>query len=130
MTDNKQFNQVNEATRDLVKSFSETNQTFVNSFVTLQERNLRWAQNLWLNWMELLPLQAESVSSLTQQWGQQTQKQLKVSQQLASASLGLSLTLLSAPLSISWQKMDTATTATQREPEHAQPPIQTPPEVY
>jgi hypothetical protein len=123
MTDNKQFNQVNEATRDLVKSFSETNQTFVNSFVTLQERNLRWAQNLWLNWMELLPLQAESVSSLTQQWGQQTQKQLKVSQQLASASLGLSLALLSAPLSISWQKMDTATTATQREPEHAQPPI-------
>jgi hypothetical protein len=123
MTDNKQFNQVNEATRDLVKSFNETSQTLVNSFVTLQERNLRWAQNLWLNWVELLPLQAESVSSLTQQWGQQTQKQLKVSQQLASASLGLSLALLSAPLSFSWQKMDTATTATQREPEHAQPPI-------
>lgn len=123
MTDNKQFNQVNEATRDLVKSFSETSQIFVNSFVTLQERNLRWAQNLWLNWMELLPLQAESVSSLTQQWGQQTQKQLEVSQRLASASLGLSLALLSAPLSFSWQKMDTATTATQRELEHTQPPI-------
>ena len=123
MTDNKQFNQVDEATRDLVKSFSETSQTFVNSLVTLQERNLRWAQNLWLNWMELLPLQAESVCSLTQQWGQQTQKQLEVSQRLASASLGLSLALLSAPLSFSWQKMDTATTATQRELEHAQPPI-------
>jgi len=123
MTDNKQFNQVNEVTRDLVNSFGETSQTFVNSFVTLQERNLRWTQNLWLNWMELLTQQAESVRSLTQQWGQQTQKQLEVSQRLASASLGLSLDLLSAPLSFSWQKMDTATTATQREPEHAQPPI-------
>ena len=123
MTDNKQFNQVNEVTRDLVNSFGETSQTFVNSFVTLQERNLRWTQNLWLNWMELLTQQAESVRSLTQQWGQQTQKQLEVSQRLASASLGLSLDLLSAPLSFSWQKMDAATTATQRELEHAQPPI-------
>jgi len=123
MTDNKQFNQVNEVTRDLVNSFGETSQTFVNSFVTLQERNLRWTQNLWLNWMELLTQQAESVRSLTQQWGQQTQKQLEVSQRLASASLGLSLDLLSAPLSFSWQKMDAATTATQRELEHAQGPI-------
>jgi len=123
MTDNKQFNQVNEVTRDLVNSFGETSQTFVNSFVTLQERNLRWTQNLWLNWMELLTQQAESVCSLTQQWGQQTQKQLEVSQRLASASLGLSLDLLSAPLSFSWQKMDAATTATQRELEHAQGPI-------
>ena len=123
MTDNKQFNQVNEVTRDLVNSFGETSQTFVNSFVTLQERNLRWTQNLWLNWMELLTQQAESVRSLTQQWGQQTQKQLEVSQRLASASLGLSLALLSAPLSFSWQKMDAATTATQRELEHAQGPI-------
>jgi len=123
MTDNKQFNQVNEVTRDLVNSFGETSQTFVNSFVTIQERNLRWTQNLWLNWMELLTQQAESVRSLTQQWGQQTQKQLEVSQRLASASLGLSLDLLSAPLSFSWQKMDAATTATQRELEHAQGPI-------
>lgn len=123
MTDNKQFNQVNEVTRDLVNSFGETSQTFVNSFVTLQERNLRWTQNLWLNWIELLTQQAESVRSLTQQWGQQTQKQLEVSQRLASASLGLSLDLLSAPLSFSWQKMDAATTATQRELEHAQGPI-------
>ena len=123
MTDNKQFNQVNEVTRDLVNSFGETSQTFVNSFVTLQEHNLRWTQNLWLNWMEFLTQQAESVRSLTQQWGQQTQKQLEASQQLASASLGLSLDLLSAPLSFSWQKMDAATTATQRELEHAQGPI-------
>ncbi len=123
MTDNKQFNQVNEATRDLVNSFGETSQTFVNSFVTLQERNLRWTQNLWLNWMELLTQQAESVRSLTQQWGQQTQKQLEVSQRLASASLGLSLDLLSAPLSFSRQKVDTAATATPREREHPQPLI-------
>jgi len=123
MTDNKQFNQVNEVTRDLVNSFGETSQTFVNSFVTLQERNLRWTQNLWLNWMELLTQQAESVRSLTQQWGQQTQKQLEVSQRLASASLGLSLDLLSAPLSFSQHKVDAATTATQRELEHAQGPI-------
>ena len=123
MTDNKQFHQVNDVTRDLINSFDETSQTFVNSFVTLQERNLRWTQNLWLNWMELLTQQAESVRSLTQQWGQQTQKQLEVSQRLASASLGLSLDLLSAPLSFSWQKKDTATTATQRELEHTQPPI-------
>jgi len=123
MTDNKQFNQVNEVTRDLVNSFGETSQTFVNSFVTLQERNLRWTQNLWLNWMEFLTQQAESVRSLTQQWGQQTQKQLEASQQLASASLGLSLDLLSAPLSFSRQKVDTAATATPREREHAQPLI-------
>jgi len=111
MTDNKQFNQVNEVTRDLVNSFGETSQTFVNSFVTLQERNLRWTQNLWLNWMELLTQQAESVRSLTQQWGQQTQKQLEVSQRLASASLGLSQDWLSASLP-SRQMADAIATAT------------------
>jgi hypothetical protein len=108
MTDNKQYNQVNDATRDLVNSFGETCQTFINSSVTLQERNLKWPQDLWLKWMELFTLQAESVRSLTQQWGQQTQKQLEASQQLVSSEFGLSLDLLSAPLSFSQQKEDTA----------------------
>jgi hypothetical protein len=108
MTDNKQYNQVNDATRDLVNSFGETSQTFINSSVTLQERNLKWTQDLCLKWMELFTLQAESVRSLTQQWGQQTQKQLEASQQLVSSSFGLSLDLLSAPLSFSQQKVDTA----------------------
>lgn len=117
MTDNKQFHQVNDATRDLINSFGETNQTSVNSFVTLQERNLRWAQNLWLSWMELQTQQAESVRSWMQQWQQQTQKQLEASQRLALASLGLSLDWLAAPLAYSRQEVDTA--ATQSEHEHA-----------
>jgi hypothetical protein len=98
MTDNKQFHEVNEATRDLVNSFVETSQTFANSFVTIQEHNLRWTQNLWLNWTELLTHQAESLRSLTQQWQQQNQKQQEAFQRLTSTSLGLSQDLLSASL--------------------------------
>ena len=54
MTDNKQLQQVHEATSDMVKSCHETSQAVADSLVTLQDRSLRFAQSIFLNWMELL----------------------------------------------------------------------------
>ena len=61
MTDNKQLQQVQEATWDLVDSFREANRTLADSVMAMQDHNLRFAQNAFLSWMELLTHQTESV---------------------------------------------------------------------
>ena len=135
MADNKPFHQLTEATSDLVNSLRETNQTSASGVMIIQERNLRFAQNLLSNWTELLMYQVRSTGSLIQQWEHQTQKQQEAFQRLASASMQMSLDFLFASLSISgpavkasWQldqtsqqTVDAATTTMQRKLEQAQP---------
>ncbi len=137
MADNKPFHQLTEATSDLVNSFRETNQTTANGVMIIQERNVRFAQNLLSSWTELLTYQVHSIGSLMQQWEHQTQKQQEAFQRLASASMQMSLDFLFAPLSVSgltvkasWQldqtsqqTVDAATTTMQREFEQTQPQI-------
>ncbi len=72
MVDNKQLQQVQEASWDVVNSLRETSQTVADSLVSLQDHNLKFTQNIFLSWVDVLTQQAESTRRLQQQWGQQT----------------------------------------------------------
>jgi hypothetical protein len=74
MTDNKQFQQVQEATWDMVNSFREANRTLADSVMTMQDHNLRFTQGLFLSWREVLTPQTQSTPRL-QSWKRPTQKQ-------------------------------------------------------
>jgi hypothetical protein len=131
MVDNKQFQQVHEATSDLAHSYQQTSQAVMDSILTLQEYNLKLAQSLFSVWfggwfgsgMEPRPLQKESTESSQQQWGQQTQKQQEAFQRLAAASMRMYTGMLLAPFtfwtpfSFSRQTVDAAATELERERE-------------
>ena len=130
MVDNKQFQQVHEATSDLAHSYQETSQAVMDSILTLQEYNLKLAQSLFSTWfggwfgrgMEPRPLQKESTQSL-QQWGQQTQRQQEAFQRLAAGSMRMYTDMLLAPFtfwapfSFSRQAVDAAATELEHERE-------------
>ena len=63
MTEKPQLKQVQDATREIVVSFRETNQALADSLVAIQDRNLKFARSLFLNWTELLTYQTKSVQS-------------------------------------------------------------------
>ena len=115
MADNKQLQQVREATWDMVDSLRETNQAVADSLVTLQDRNLRFSQNIFLSWTDLLTQQTESVQRLQQQWGQQIPKQQDAFQRLAAASVQLSLSFLLAPFPFARQLVDVTEDTLQHE---------------
>lgn len=117
MADNTSFQQVQEATSDLVNSYRETSQAVVDGLVTLQDRNLRFAQSIFVNWIEVLTQQTRSTQHLQQQWGQQTRKRQEAFQRLTSASMQLYLDFLLAPLNLSRQLIEASLPATQRERE-------------
>ncbi len=74
MTDNKQFQQVNQATWDMVNSLREVNQTIVDSVMIIQDHVLRFTQDLFLSWIEVLTPQTQSTPRLPS-WGHPTRKQ-------------------------------------------------------
>jgi hypothetical protein len=117
MIDNKQFQQVREATWDMVDSLRETNQVVAESLVTLQDHNLRFAQNTFLSWMELLTYQTESVQHVQQQWGPQIQKQQGAFQKLMPTSMQIYTDFLLAPFTLSRKLVEASMTAEQRERE-------------
>ncbi len=117
MIDNKQFQQVREATWDMVDSLRETNQAMAESLVTLQDHNLRFAQNTFLSWMELLPYQRESVQHVQQQWGLQIPKQQGAFQRPLPTSMWVYIDFLLAPFTLSRKLVEASMTATQRERE-------------
>ncbi len=84
-----QLNRVKEATWDVVNSYCESSQAIAHSLVTLQDRHLKFAQSIFLNWMELLTQQPQSMQQLQQQWGQQTRKHQEALQKLTSTSMQL-----------------------------------------
>jgi len=117
MAENQQLRQVNEATWNVIDSLRETGQTVTEGVTTLQDRNLRFAQNTFLSWTELLTQQTESVQRLQQQWGQQVQKQQEAFQRLASASMQIYMDFLLTPFSFSRQLIDVTEDRLQRERE-------------
>ena len=117
MTDNKQLQQVNQNTWDLVNSFREANRTIADSVMTMQDHNLRFAQNTFLSWMELLTHQTESVQQFQQQWRPQIQKQRGAFQKLMPPSMRISRDFLLAPFTLSRKLIEASMTATQRERE-------------
>ena len=98
MADNKQLQQVQEATWDMVDAFRATNQVMAESLVTLQDLNLRFAQNTFLSWMELLTYQTESVQHVQQQLGPQIQKQQGAFQKLMPTSMQIYTDFLFGPV--------------------------------
>jgi hypothetical protein len=118
MTDNKQFQQVQEATWNVVHSLRDTNQMVADNLVTLQDRNLRFVQSSFLNWMEFLTYQTQSVQQLQQQWGQQVRKQQEAIQELASASMRIYMDFLLTPFAFSRQLVDVTEDTLQKERQH------------
>jgi|SRR5689334_15045324 hypothetical protein len=117
MTDNTQFQQVQEASWDVVNSYRETSQAFADRILAIQELNLRFAQNIFLSWMELLTQQTESTGTMGQQWGQQTQKRQDAFQRLIPASMQLYMNFFLAPFTLSRKLVEASMPAMQREPE-------------
>jgi hypothetical protein len=118
LADNKQ-QQVRDSSWDLVNSFRETNQTVMDSLVNFQDRNVKFTQNVFQNWMELLSQQTESMQNVQQQWAQQLRKQQDAYQKLASASMQMYMDFFLAPLSFSRQLVEAAGGAIQQERELA-----------
>ena len=119
MTDNKQLQQAQDASWEMIDSLRETSQTVANSLVEIQDRNLKFAQNIFLSWMELITGQTESIQHLQQQWGQQVQTQRDAFQRLASNSTQMYLDLLLAPFSFSRRVIDVTEDSIHQEQEAA-----------
>ncbi len=117
MTDNKQFRQVQEASSDVGSALREANQTLADSVMTMQNHNLRFVQNTFLSWMELLTYQTESVQHFRQQWGQQIQEQRDAFPKLIQASIRIYTDFLRAPFSFPRQLVDATKYMEQREQE-------------
>jgi len=119
MADNKQFQQVHDASWKVIDTIRETNQSVANSLVTIQDQNLKLAQNIFLSWMELFSGQAESIQHLQQQWDQQAGARREAFQKLASTSTQIYLDFLLAPFSFSRRLIDAAEDTVEQEQEAA-----------
>ena len=111
MADNNQLQQVHEASWKVVDSFRETSQTVTDSLVTIQDHNLKFAQNIFLSWIDLLTQQTESMQHLQQQWGQQIQTQRDTFQRLASTSMQIYMDFFLAPLAFSRKLVEATETS-------------------
>ncbi|MDQ6662405.1 MAG: hypothetical protein M3Z24_15755, partial [Chloroflexota bacterium] len=74
MADNT-FNSANEAVTKYANSVRETNQAIMKSVIEAQERNVRFAQSVFENGIEVLKNQADSTRSLLQSVGEKPQDQ-------------------------------------------------------
>lgn len=117
MADNKQLQQVHEASWNVVDSLRETSQTVADSLVTMQDHNLKFAQNIFLSGMELLTQQTESMQHVQQQWGQQIRTQRDTYQKLRTTSMQMYMDFLLAPFSFSRRLVDVTEDVIQQERE-------------
>ncbi len=115
MTDNQQFQHVQEVSWDVVSSLNEASQTLANSLVTMQERNLKFAQHIFLSWTELLTQQTKSIQEVQQQWGQQTRMQRNAFQRLTPPLMRIYLDFFLAPFSFSRRLVDATEAAMQQQ---------------
>jgi hypothetical protein len=67
--------EISEATVNLTKSWQEANKAIADSIVAAQERNLRFAQSVFENGVEVLKNQVEDVRTVTQEFVEQSQQQ-------------------------------------------------------
>jgi hypothetical protein len=112
--DNQTLQQVREATGTVVNSIHDTNQVVVDTLTTIQDRNLQFAQNTFISWMELLTRQIESTQRLQQQWEQQVRRQQEAFQRLASSSLQTYMDFMRTPFSFSRQMSEATEEALRR----------------
>jgi hypothetical protein len=79
-------NRITESSWDLINSWRESNQIVANSIVALQDFNLKFAQSVFLNGVEVLERQEEIVRNLTQGLQQQGQRQRSDFEKLANVT--------------------------------------------
>lgn len=106
MVDNQQLQQIRQATGTVVSSLHDTNQVGVEILTTMQDRTLQFAQNTFINWMELLTRQIESTQYLQQQWEQQARRQQNALLKLMSCSMELSMNTFLTPFSFARHEME------------------------
>src|SRR5713226_7798606 len=99
-------NTVNEATRSLIESLRESNQAIMESTVAAQERNVKFAQSVLENGVEVLKSHAESTRSLIHTLLEQSQKQREAFQTLAQESSESYRDWFSAPFTYSQQAFE------------------------
>ena len=112
-------NQLNEVTWDLVNSSRDTNQAVANSIVAIQELNMKFAQSLFLNGMEVYKNQVDITRSLMEELGKQSQKQQDAFLRLGYASLNY-MDFSRTPLSYWRQMLDAAESSAKRGIEYTQ----------
>jgi predicted PurR-regulated permease PerM len=118
MVDNQNLQQVREATGAVVTSFHDTNQKAVDVLTTMQDRTLQFAQNTYINWMELLTQQIDSTQQLQQQWEQQVQRQQEAFLKLAFSSMQTYMDFFLVPFSFVRRGINMTEETLQREREH------------
>ncbi|MGZ3609760.1 MAG: hypothetical protein ACXVBU_06815 [Ktedonobacteraceae bacterium] len=104
-----------EATARPIEAFSETNQTLAESLATAHERNLKYAQSVFVSTITLLKDHVESTRSLLEQWEQQAQKQPVVPGAAAN-----SFSFFRAPLTAYQQVIEVVGTASKQSLENFQ----------
>lgn len=113
-------NRINEASWDLVNSMRDTNQAVANSVVEVQDRYIKFGQNMFLNGTEVIDKQAESARNLMKEWQGQVQRQQEAFQRLTYATLDLYMNFLRTPFSFYQQVMKATEVATRQGLEYAQ----------
>lgn len=113
-------NQLNEVTWDLVNSFRDTSQAVANNIVAVQELNMKFAQSLFLNGMEVNKNQVDMTRSLMEELGKQSQKQQDAFLRLGNASLNSYMDFFRTPLSYWRQMLDAAESSAKRGIEYTQ----------
>ncbi len=116
MTENKQLQQVHEASWQVIDTFRETSQIVADSLVTLQVHNLKLAQNIFLSWMDLFSQQTETMHHV-QQRVQQVSPQRDAFRKLASPATHIYLDFLLAPFSLSRRLVEATQDVMQQERE-------------
>lgn len=79
--------EISEATVNLTKSWQEANKAIADSIVAAQERNLRFAQSIFENGVEVLKNQVEDARTVTQEFVEQSQKQQDTMQTVANTAI-------------------------------------------
>ncbi|MFL5656483.1 MAG: hypothetical protein ACJ8CB_20185 [Ktedonobacteraceae bacterium] len=105
---------INEASRDRVDSLHDTNQAVTDHFVAVQDRNLKFTQNLFLIGIEAMESQAKNERHLMDQWVQQLPKQQEAFHRLMNATLDVYLNFLRVPFSYYQAVVNATGAVTQR----------------
>ncbi|GAC1403997.1 MAG: hypothetical protein NVSMB49_22110 [Ktedonobacteraceae bacterium] len=106
--------QMNKASWEFVDSLHETNRAVADHYVAVQDRNLQFAQNLFLLGAEAMESQTKTTRHLINQWTHQLPKQQKAFYGLMNATLDVYLDFLRLPFSSYQTVVNTIEGATQR----------------
>lgn len=102
---------VDETALAMVQAIRGANEAIADSAVVAQERNIKYAQSIFLDGIEVLKSHGESTRSLIQELVEQSQKQQAAFQALLHEAVDAYVGFLYAPLSYYKQAADYADVA-------------------